>query len=138
MELLAELGALVPIAFVAVTVNVYEVPVVNPETVMGEDAPVPVMLPGLDVAVYPVIVEPPLSDGAVNVTVASLLVPAVAVPIVGAPGTVFCKGHKPAATFCMACSSVHTPGATPLFPPVVAGGDFVIKPPMYLLDMGHP
>jgi uncharacterized membrane protein len=40
----------VPLAFVAVTVNVYAVPVVNPETVIG-DAPVPVIEPGDEVAV---------------------------------------------------------------------------------------
>jgi hypothetical protein len=125
-------------AFVAVTVNVYEVPPVSPVTVIGDDAAVPVIELGLDVAVKPVIAEPPSSAGAVKVTVASRSVPAVAVPIVGAPGTVFGKGHKPAATFCMACSNVHTPGAAPVFPPVVAGGDLVIKPPMYLLDMANP
>jgi hypothetical protein len=40
----------VPFAFVAVTVNVYAVPLDNPETVIG-DAPVPVNDPGEDVAV---------------------------------------------------------------------------------------
>jgi hypothetical protein len=49
-ELLAELAALVPIALVAVTVKVYAVPAVNPLTVIG-DAPVPVKLPGDEVAV---------------------------------------------------------------------------------------
>jgi hypothetical protein len=49
-ELLAELAALVPTALVAVTVKVYAVPFVKPLTVMG-DAPVPVKLPGDDVAV---------------------------------------------------------------------------------------
>jgi len=43
--------------------------------------------PELEVTVYPVITEPPLLPGAVNVTVAWAF-PAVAVPIVGAPGTV--------------------------------------------------
>ena len=42
--------------------------------------------PGLDVTVYPVIAEP-LDAGAVHVTVA-LAFPVVAVPIIGAPGTV--------------------------------------------------
>jgi len=37
MELLAALGALVPIAFVAVTVNVYEVEAVSPVTVIVPD-----------------------------------------------------------------------------------------------------
>src|ERR1700693_5419523 len=41
---------------------------------------------GLEVTVYPVIAEPPLLAGAVKVTVAVAL-PAVAVPMVGAPGT---------------------------------------------------
>jgi hypothetical protein len=48
--LLAELAALTPIALVAVTVKVYAVPFVKPLTVIG-DAPVPVKLPGDDVAV---------------------------------------------------------------------------------------
>jgi hypothetical protein len=35
----AVLAELVPTLFVALTVNVYEVPLVSPVTVMGEDAP---------------------------------------------------------------------------------------------------
>lgn len=42
--------------FVAVTVNVYAVPAVRPVTVIGEDEAVPVIPPGLDVAVYVVVV----------------------------------------------------------------------------------
>jgi hypothetical protein len=56
----AEEAAEVPIAFVAVTVNVYEVDDVKPVTVNGEDAPEAVSPPGLDVTVYEVIVERPL------------------------------------------------------------------------------
>jgi hypothetical protein len=48
---------------------------------------VPVIPPGHEVAVYPVIAEPPSLAGAVYVTVACAF-PPVAVPIVGAPGTV--------------------------------------------------
>jgi hypothetical protein len=77
----------VPIALVAVTVKVYVVPFVKPVTVIGLDAPVAVMLPGLEVTVYEVIALPPFEAGAVKLTVAWAL-PAVAVPIVGAPGTV--------------------------------------------------
>ena len=44
-------AALVPIALVAVTVNVYAVPLVRPETVMGELVPVAVKLPGFEVTV---------------------------------------------------------------------------------------
>lgn len=47
----APLAGPVPIAFVAVTVNVYAVPFVRPETVIGEADPVPVKPPGLDVTV---------------------------------------------------------------------------------------
>jgi hypothetical protein len=49
---------------------------------------VPVIPLGDDVAVYDVIVAPPLLAGAVNATVAVVEPVAVAVPIVGAPGTV--------------------------------------------------
>jgi len=59
---------------------------VNPVTVMGLEAPLPVAPPGLAVTVYPVILAPPVKAGAVNVTLACVS-PAVAVPIVGAPGT---------------------------------------------------
>ena len=41
----------VPLEFVAVTVNVYGVLDVNPETVIGEDEPVPIKPPGLLVTV---------------------------------------------------------------------------------------
>ena len=46
----------------------------------------PVIPPGFDVAVYEVIVEPPLDDGAVKATVAVVNPVAVTAPIVGAPG----------------------------------------------------
>jgi hypothetical protein len=59
----------------------------SPVTVIGLALPVAVKPPGLEVTVYPVIAEPPLLAGAVNVIVACAF-PAVAVPIVGAPGTV--------------------------------------------------
>ena len=42
----------VPDAFVAVIVNVYVVPFVNPLTIMGLDEPVVVIPPGLEVIVY--------------------------------------------------------------------------------------
>ena len=46
----------------------------------------PVKPPGLEVAVYVVIVAPPLEAGAVKATVAVVDPVAVAVPTVGAPG----------------------------------------------------
>jgi hypothetical protein len=51
------------------------------------DAPPEAVWPPLEVTVYVVMAEPPLLTGALNVIVASPL-PAVAVPIVGASGTV--------------------------------------------------
>ena len=59
---------------------------VKPVTVIGEALPVPINPPGLEVTVYPVMAEPPVS-GAVNDTVACLL-PAVTKTVVGTPGTV--------------------------------------------------
>ena len=79
-------AVLVPAVFVAVTVNVYDVPLVSPVTVHGELAQLPMSPPGFDVAVYDVIVAPPLLAGAVKLTEACVF-PAVATPIVGAPGT---------------------------------------------------
>ena len=52
---------------------------------MGEAAPVAVKLSGLEVTVYPVIADPPVVTGGVNVIMAWPL-PAVAVPITGAVG----------------------------------------------------
>jgi hypothetical protein len=64
---------------------------VNPETVIVPEPAVdkvPVKPPGEDVAVYSVMVAPPSLAGAVYATVAVVDPVAVAVPIVGAPGTV--------------------------------------------------
>ena len=85
-ELLVADAEPVPTAFVAVTVKVYVVPLVSPVITIGELPPVAVC-PPLEVTVYEVIAEPPLEIGAENVIVASPL-PCVAVPIVGASGTV--------------------------------------------------
>lgn len=82
-------AALVPTAFVAVTVNVYAMPLVSPLTThpVAGTVPVHVKKPGEDVTVYPVIAVPPLNAGAVHVTVACAF-PAVGVGAVGAFGTV--------------------------------------------------
>jgi len=74
----------VAVAFVPLTLKVYAVPEVRPETVIG-DEPVPVIEPGVEVAVK-VVTVPPVT-AAVYVTVAVVAVAAVAVPIVGASGT---------------------------------------------------
>jgi hypothetical protein len=98
--LLTALGALLPLSLVATTVNVYCVPSVKPVTVIGEEAPLAEIPPGELVAVYSVIALPPLSAGAVNVTLACV-VPAVATIEVGASGTPTPLGHNPAALACI-------------------------------------
>lgn len=76
----------VPALLVAATVNVYAVPLVRPVTTIGLDEPEALCPPVFDVTVYEVIDAPPVEAGAVNATDACSLL-AVAVPIVGAPGT---------------------------------------------------
>lgn len=125
----------VPIAFVAVTVNVYEVLLDKPLTDIGDEAPVPVMPPGLDVAVYWLIADPPLSSGPVNDTETVPAAELDAEPIVGAPGTVFGKGHPPPDTCCKACVDVYEPEAEPDLPPVTVGRVLLIKPPNQRLDI---
>ena len=46
----SQLAGPVPTALDAATVNVYDTVEVNPDTVIGEDAAVPVSPPGVDVA----------------------------------------------------------------------------------------
>ena len=61
----------VPATLVAVTANVYEVPLANPVTVPVVAPAVLTVAPPWDaVTVYPVIGEPPLLAGAVQVTTA--------------------------------------------------------------------
>ena len=62
-------------------------PFVNPETVIGEAGPVAMIGPGVQLTVYDVIGEPPSEAGGVKLTVAIPL-PGIAVPIVGASGSV--------------------------------------------------
>jgi hypothetical protein len=73
------------------------VPVVKPDTVIGEDAPVPVSEPGEDVTVNDVAAAPE-AEG-VNVTDALVDEACEAVPIVGALGCrndlVFCELDVP-------------------------------------------
>jgi hypothetical protein len=84
-------AAEVPIAFVAVTVNVYVVLGVSPVIMMVPESAwstAPVFPPGLEVAVYCVIVEPPLDAGAVKRITAAACPAAAASLIPGAPGIV--------------------------------------------------
>jgi len=73
---------------------------VNPVTVKGDADPVATKLPGVEVALYPVIgAGYPALDGATKVTVADEL-PAVALTLVGAPGVV---GQTPFPVACICC-----------------------------------
>jgi hypothetical protein len=76
-----------PTLLVAVTVNVYAVPLVSPVTVHDVDAVVQLSPPGEDVTVYPVTDAPPSHVGAVHDTDACA-VPAVAVGVPGAAGVI--------------------------------------------------
>lgn len=83
--------ALVPLALVAVTVQLYVKPLVKPDTVIAVTlvlVAVLVVEPVTHEAVYFVIADPPVELGALKVTRALVLLADVAVPIVGAPGTV--------------------------------------------------
>jgi hypothetical protein len=84
-------GAPTPAAFTALTVKVYEVPLVKPETVMGLAGPSANIPPGFAVAMYMVTGLPPSDAGAVKATDACAL-PAVAPVMVGAVGAVALTG----------------------------------------------
>jgi hypothetical protein len=86
-------AALFPTLLVARTVKVYGVPLVSPVTVADNVAPLTLAAwaPGEETAVYPVTTLPPSLAGAVQVITAEPS-PRVAVPIVGAPGTVAAAG----------------------------------------------
>jgi hypothetical protein len=90
----------------AFTLNVYAVPVVKPETTIGEDAPVFVKQPGVDVAVYESEVGYPAQAGAVKATETDVPLATDAVPIVGAPGN---KGHVLAPFACICWVTVQIP-----------------------------
>jgi hypothetical protein len=65
-------AALVPETFVAVTVNVYDVPLVRPVTVQGFERPhendACAAVPTNGVTVYPMTADPPYDAGAVHDT----------------------------------------------------------------------
>src|SRR5512146_3144373 len=82
-------AGLVPTALVAVTVTAYVVPFTSPLMLQPSWLVVQLAPPGEAVAVYAVIAEPPLLDGAFH---AAPIVPSPAVSDVrtGAPGAVGC------------------------------------------------
>ena len=71
--------------FVAWTVNVYDWPLVRPDTTHGVCGVLQVLLPGVDVTVYSVIGDPPFDTGAAQDTSAEAI-PATPDTPVGAPG----------------------------------------------------
>ena len=77
-----------PPAFLAVTVNVYAVPFVRPNTVhaSGPLVHTHVFPPGCEVTVYPVIGEVPPQAGAAHDTTLCASAPLEAETLVGAPG----------------------------------------------------
>jgi hypothetical protein len=76
----------VPMLFFAVTVNVQEIPLARPFTVIGPDRP-EAACPVLETTVYKVMRLPPFEAGALKLTVA-LALPAFTPMIVGASGFV--------------------------------------------------
>jgi hypothetical protein len=135
-ELLVADAVLVPTAFVAVTVKVYDTPFVSPVTVIGDEPPV-ALIPVFDVTVYVVIAEPPFEPGAEKVIVACPS-PRVAVPMVGASGTAAGVAEFEAldavlvpTLFVAVTVNVY---AWPLVSPVTVIGDeppYAIKPPVF-------
>jgi hypothetical protein len=127
----------VPAALVAVTVNVYAVPLTRPVTV-ADVAPVVFAgaTPGAAVTVYPVIAEPPLLAGAVHDTTAWMF-PGVAVTPVGAPGTALGMTAAlatetedvPAALFAVTVNVYAVPLDRPATVAVVAMTVVVVAPP---------
>jgi hypothetical protein len=83
-------AALEPMALVALTVNVYAVPFINPATVHVKIvAPVAVqclLVSDTDVAVYPVMAEPPFEFGAVQLTVTCAFPETTVTPVGDAGG----------------------------------------------------
>jgi hypothetical protein len=76
----------VPAELLAVTVKVYACPLVSPVTTIGEFAPLTgATSAGEVVTVYPEMDMPPVLVGALKATLACVS-PAVAAPMVGAPG----------------------------------------------------
>jgi hypothetical protein len=126
----------VPIALVAATLKVYDVPFVSPVTavVVAGGLPVTVVtgwavVPMYGVTVYDVIGLPPLEAGAVHDTVACPA-PAVAVTPVGAPGAAAGvtaldaadAGPVPAEFVAVTVNVYAVPFVSPVTLAVVAGG----------------
>ena len=91
IELEVELAGLDALRLVATTENVYVVPFVSPDTVIGEAVPVAVSPPGEEVTVYVALIAPPRLVEGVNLTDASPLLP-LAITLVGVLGATAVTG----------------------------------------------
>lgn len=109
-ELVASDGGPSPATFEATTVNVYEVPLARPPTVIGEVNPLTLTLPGLLVTVYPVTDAPPSLAGAAKLTIA-VPSPAVALTLTGAEGAVGGVEVEVGVTGSLAAEAVPVPTA---------------------------
>ena len=90
------------------------------------------IFPGLDVAVYELIVVPPLSAGAVKPTNAAALLP-VTLEIVGASGTLNPFGHNEFALYNTASVKLQKPLAEPVYLVLLVVGPWAdINLPLYL------
>jgi len=133
----AEDAVLVPFEFVAVTVNVYEVPFVRPDTVHDVVAVVHWNPPGDEVTVYPVMASPPLLDGAVHDTTDCAFAPPVAKTPVGgcgAPNGMIAEeavdaGESPAELVAFTVNVYETPPVSPVTVQLVAVVVVQVKPP---------
>ena len=83
----AEEGKESPREFIAITVNVVAVPLVRLLTLAVRTFPTVTAVPVEGITLYPVIAEPPFEAGAVQLTVAELLLATAETPV-GAPATV--------------------------------------------------
>jgi len=110
-------GALAPTELTACTEHVYVVPLVSGPTLIGLVAFGVVTAPGLHVATKLVIAEPPLDAGGVKEIVAKPF-PGVAVPMVGAPGTV---GAIVIEKLCVTVPPLFAAVTTPVNVPVAFG-----------------
>ena len=120
-----------PTAFFAFTEQLYVVPFVKLETVMGLAVPVPLncVAPDAHVAVYSVIAAVPVSAGGVKAIFADAF-PAVASPIVGAAGALPVFGEvesPPGQSAATKAASKRTEAGRALMALIVVVGSIVRK-----------
>jgi hypothetical protein len=109
-----------PLEFVATTVKVYVTPLVNPGTTIGDVVSDAVIPPGLAVAVYEVIGEPPTLVGGVKLTATNPLPGVADIPVgasgavPGVPETVADAALTPIALTALSCTLYVVPLVNPV------------------------